>query len=1071
MSIQNIIRASITLFGEGSSIEDAVEQQEFSLSLQILQKLAISDEPEVKILEKLKVFFAARWNMIASSNLDYTVNPLNPMNQLCVKIANDVVNTEGYSELSACRLLLPTVERMAGVSVSYGKHDPIKYATEEPERVSGSSKEIVVFHPENFLLTSHDNSVLLDIDGFYDYGIGNTKVVFKQYQLDGDSTCYFNELLEQDYAKIQNISPEFRRLYDALFYAHKQKFVGETIGKGLTDFYEAVYRSSVNSNGEETQADTQSLANRLLKMWQVYRGWDETTRQRLKSVTEYGISANLFQVLVTLFSGHPYCSKDMTADEKANIERGKYATCTQLLSSDLGNLVQSTNKRAEWLFEHNLISGKQISTSTSNHVAVDLPKAKEEAMATLATYRPKPDAIRLNAALYRQITDIVQSKKSEDKQLRLDQLKVTVNAQLQAISDTISTATADYASAVERAKANTFLQIFNFLQCFDPTDFPAEYLSALLEMMVVTDGALDQAMLMQLLANSSEQVQTVILSVAKDAIQDAFVSKKNITQMLEKLKQYESEESQELLFFIFKPFIQGNVDERDIQDLLNTANTLSPLILQGILDLVAPPVETGDELLLEETVAQTSVELLQQLNRARQYGDKLIVLQNYYAQDMREELSADQLSWVVAITGIGLSEHERAEKFEQVYQVLAPDFQLETHFEDIHTYLAFRQTQSVTPSFAKLLDRKYLDSEVRAEIQLDGLIATYTAAYFTHEENATAIQLIKNHFVKVFEANFETILPTLISVEPGSIALFIDIADYQQQLLDSPVIDFTFEQYLALASLFREGAERNVFVDAVIEKFEDQLTLEQLFSIGFEFEGFVPQSKSFYQRYLDVVEPPITSDNLESSIAIFSEDTQKRFIEFAIEKGLKAEVVQATKTLHTAIDNPEPGPKLQPQVPVPFPTLGTLSNLTKRYEKFINHEQSNMENAKAILQNYVRPGYDCCLFGFLPDPVLRVAAGHINRSTSHLVAVKDTLTREHRTVVEMVAAIVDDVKLTSNSQMDSFHTNSSLYRRLDYLMRIYGDGETLENILHHRFGNDEFNRVRCDDTAPTIRHL
>lgn len=135
--------------------------------------------------------------------------------------------------------------------------------------------------------------------------------------------------------------------------------------------------------------------------------------------------------------------------------------------------------------------------------------------------------------------------------------------------------------------------------------------------------------------------------------------------------------------------------------------------------------------------------------------------------------------------------------------------------------------------------------------------------------------------------------------------------------------------------------------------------------------------------------------------------------------------------------------------------IGSMFSLEQRYSKFVDNSVSDLENAKSVLKNYLRPCHQLSFFNYVPNGMMRLLSGHINRSSHHLVAVERALstTDTASSISELVSNIVAEVINESNQTSNSLTPDSSLYRRLDYLMRCYNQQQSLEDIIHEQMSH------------------
>lgn len=926
------------------------QRQDLAFSQNLIEQIAQSTESEELKIAWITSFLSARWELIKGTELDYTENPQNPINQWCVAIANRL--SHANEEISACKLLMPSVERLVGeVSSIY----TLKEATED---------EDTNFEPSEYLFVNNGFNRLLQISEFLNYTNADTNIGFKHFQLSEDTTCQYNELLDEHYEKLSALTPSMAEVYGAMFERHKQQHAHESLGSALREFCKAVRKSSTDGVGGEYQADTAALANRLLKMWGVYRNLPETVKEKM---TDYSTGTkNLKNVLLTLFYGNPYCSKDMSKAEVALVQHHSFLTCTAILSDNVDAMLNVSEN--QWLFQLGL-DGKPLTGKAKVEVQKVNQKDIEKAVASLIERKPGKPQYIIDTQLLADLHGLLSQPHNRSKILNrfIEQLnqKITQAKQSVKLSDFDYDPESDgyqhrCAEVAEKAFVNVFTPLLILADIDKSIDDKA--LSNTLASLIINSetGELNQRQLMRLLSLTKGRVHAKVLELAEDAVSKALVSSSNIDNMFDVLRNYEKHEEQELLFRIFAPYVKPHLTREHIQVLLERVKDLSPSILQGLLQMLAPttdPVEVVDLPMPDEfkkAIAVTPENLNQQLMYAQNIERKLELIREYKNDSTHQPLKTEHLQMLMLLMFDETGDADMAVVYGELLEILESEFAAK--LMDISSYLELmsqnKDNEAFTAAANNLLKKNAGNQPL---IQLSELLEEHLT-FFESAGSDEQAKYIRKHFAICFEANRDLMISQISSQS-------------QKELL-------------------------GLFID---------------------------------------------TSSIPDYVAAHEEEV----------------IVDQTNPLHNS--NPEEvSPKIQPVSPEIIispekeakPSLGTLLNLSSRYEKFIHHEKSNLRNARSLLTNYIRPGHEIGFFGFMPDVCMRITSGHINRTSIHLSTVYDVLNDlEIESPTELVEQIVQRVIETKGSAETLVET-SSLYRRLDYIMRLYGDeNNTLEQII------------------------
>lgn len=280
------------------------------------------DDDEKKII--LRKFLAMRSRVIAGTSIDYPNNPFFPANQICLKIAKEIVNDDE----SICQVVMPHIKRIIGTAF---EEEDLKNATEDDE------KQLSL---ENFLLHS-DGDALIHVRDLFNCGHANTNRLFAVITADSkkDTPSNLFNLSPHDLESVSHCAGDASKNYlNALKEWHCIRYDQKPcVGSALQELQIALFKSSKKKKGSELDADLKECSIPILQFYEIWTALPIITREKIKNYKVKGASLTLESNLLCLFAHTPGIV--LSDADYRRVEQEKIVPCTHEFSSQFDTLL------------------------------------------------------------------------------------------------------------------------------------------------------------------------------------------------------------------------------------------------------------------------------------------------------------------------------------------------------------------------------------------------------------------------------------------------------------------------------------------------------------------------------------------------------------------------------------------------------------------------------------------------------------------------------------------------------------------------------------------------------------
>lgn len=266
----------------------------------------------------LRSYFSARWDALKNTNIAYTRHPFLPINQLCLKIAEQIAGTNE----SIATILMPTVIGLCRETYS------LKSETEE----SGH------FAVEQFILNERGTR-LIPVVELFDAGKVNTNLIFSDFQPSSAQVQY--QLNSKELARVKTVAGESGKQYmQALTQLHASHYDNHSVGFAIKELATHLKKASVNDAGTENSANFVLCEDAIKTFYDLWRKLPEETIIKINQyrIKNYGNpDYSLESYFLALFVRHQDCS--LTEEERAKQKAEDIFPCAQQISDCLNEFL------------------------------------------------------------------------------------------------------------------------------------------------------------------------------------------------------------------------------------------------------------------------------------------------------------------------------------------------------------------------------------------------------------------------------------------------------------------------------------------------------------------------------------------------------------------------------------------------------------------------------------------------------------------------------------------------------------------------------------------------------------
>jgi hypothetical protein len=344
------------------------ESQQAFLALQRI--LEQEYESQADLIVDLKDFFSYRWAIIKKTDSSYLSFPLFPINQACIKIAEEMVSDDE----PIISILMPTLVNkpyeILGVS--------LRELTEE-DKTPRRLKNL-----RNFLLSVSEDRLISIRDCFY-YSAENIQGTFQHLYSNNAASVVLSKS-EVNWLRVSTADSSISGIYADLI-EHKAKSINTigTLAYELIKLKNGLLKGSVRGSGTEYIAGPEALTA-ISNFVQIWVKLGVADREIAASLSVQN-GRPLESYLLRLFAGTPGC--ELTKAQLDRVNEENVFSCVHIIANILESLINS-NANVLINIETSKVSiGKNTATTANCDLvladALELPMQKH-------VYGPNPYA-------------------------------------------------------------------------------------------------------------------------------------------------------------------------------------------------------------------------------------------------------------------------------------------------------------------------------------------------------------------------------------------------------------------------------------------------------------------------------------------------------------------------------------------------------------------------------------------------------------------------------------------------------------------------------------------------------
>ncbi|MDR3442051.1 MAG: ankyrin repeat domain-containing protein [Legionella sp.] len=286
----------------------SLEQFENQLTLNEIEACLTDSKPEELHL-KLTHLLSERWERTRNTNMCYTQQPNNLVNQLCLAIAKTIAPPATNEE------------EIAALALNTGPYCLLMPSLKNTEDVYGENIHSIGLH--EFVLSDNECVFIPLAQCVHQASISDEGLLRQVVAIDGN----YPKLTPSEIERVTQHSKQAKELYDAIIALNKQRLLGDDIGAQLNQLANALRGGGSHGTGSELNAG--AAANLGILKFSAY--WDALPQQKKSAILSD--TPELKDILGRLFR-----------PDDVNYKETRF--CVELLAGDLDPIIAKYNNKA-----------------------------------------------------------------------------------------------------------------------------------------------------------------------------------------------------------------------------------------------------------------------------------------------------------------------------------------------------------------------------------------------------------------------------------------------------------------------------------------------------------------------------------------------------------------------------------------------------------------------------------------------------------------------------------------------------------------------------------------------------